>query len=337
MTIRPSMTSLVASMGGQQAGLRAVSEPSPEPAPSDPTRLDRLELSARVSTQKTEAEQPLASPPEAAPETTPQADPVAARRIPKLPVVVAQEAALERALAGEAVPFESISGIPVDVKISRGKPREGAETLALTVAGRTFTATVMPGLDRQVVLAKVIDYFANVPEHLRPALKEIELSNAPNPEDAHWAKVYGKDDFVSGATAGGGKIVFWNLIKHPDNLNESTFHHEMGHLIGDATSSSRKPYAEMIPPGWEEAAKADGNKVSDYAGQNPNEDFAETWDAYLRARKFPDTLAEFRNTYPNRCKILDALYDRTFQGAFRVGGLWPGRPFRPDGEGVALA
>lgn len=294
------------------------------------TAGDRLELSAStepkttlsdVSEKVREAQAKTATPPEKQPEVTPAPRPA----VRKTPAMLAQEAAIARAIAGEPAGFETLDGKPVVVQVAREAasksegPSGPREHYRMTIEGSAFDVKVAKDLDPKEPFAKMVDYYSKVPEHVRPALKSVELETVPNPQDAYWAKVYGRDSFSSAATAGGGNITFWDLANNPYNLNEGHFNHEMAHLIGSGYSQSRTRHAEMVPPGWEEAIKADGNQVSAYGSNNPNEDFSETWRYYLEARRSPESLAAFQEKYPNRTKILEAIYRGDYEGKFKVG------------------
>jgi hypothetical protein len=64
------------------------------------------------------------------------------------------------------------------------------------------------------------------------------------------------------------------------------------------------------PHDWKEVARKDGNWVTDYAKVNPDEDFAEHWEEYLKVReRGPEALEEFRRTYPNRARFLENVYE----------------------------
>ncbi len=260
---------------------------------------------------------------------------------PKSLAVKAQEAAIGRAIGGEAVSFATLTERTVAVRIARQEPskRDGAseprESFRLTIDGATFDVKVAKGLDPNEEMAKLVEYFVKVPPHLQRALKSVELEVDANPSDAYWAEVFGQSTFASAATAGGGNITFWKLAENPYNLSEGTFNHEMAHLIGAGYSTSRTRHAEMIPPGWEDAIKADAKAISDYGSNNANEDFSEAWRAYLFARRTPEMLKEFQEKYPNRARILEAIFKGEFDAPFKVGMLNRDARVLPDGFGYS--
>lgn len=297
---------------------------------------DRLQLSSsnepksslRDVTEKAREAQKKATTPETTPENKTETSSQTARPTSpfnrKSPALQAQEAVIEKALAGDIIAFPSSNGATAIVRVAPLDAKKAAsdaqakQAMRLTVDGHQFQVTVDSGLDTKESLAKLADYLSQVPGHLRPALKSVTLSKTPNPEDAYWARVYGLDSFSSAATAGGGAITIWNLKENPHNLNEGVFNHEMAHLIGSAYSTSKTRHAEMIPPGWEDAMRADNKGVSNYGSHNANEDFSEGWRYYLEARRTPETLKEFKEKFPNRSRILEAIYEKTFEGKFKV-------------------
>ncbi len=328
---------------GPQAGDRLELTASTEPR----TSLSDIAEKAREAQVKPEikAEAKPEAPPETKPETKPETTPEKPLRPGprKTPAMLAQEEAISRAIAGEPAGFTALDGKPILVQITRqgasksDGPSGPRDDYRLAIEGSEFDVRVARNLDPKEPFAKMVEYFSKVPEHVRPALKSVELETVPNPQDAYWATVYGRDTFTSAATAGGGNITFWNLNENPYNLNEGHFNHEMAHLIGSGYSTSKTRHAEMVPPGWEDAVKADGNRVSEYAGSNANEDFSETWRYYLEARKSPEALAAFQEKYPNRTRILEAIFRGDFEGKFKVSQLDVERLELPGREGARLA
>lgn len=52
--------------------------------------------------------------------------------------------------------------------------------------------------------------------------------------------------------------------------------------------------------------------MSDYAGTNIREDFAESWAAYLEAREpGPEALARYEEEFPERFALLEEVYAGT--------------------------
>ena len=93
------------------------------------------------------------------------------------------------------------------------------------------------------------------------------------------------------------------------------FQHEMGHLVAGARNdrfgdAPMGPDGEAlkVPPGWPQAAARDGRAVSSYAKVHMNEDFAETWKAWMRARRMgPQARQDFQRRYPARAALLKQM------------------------------
>lgn len=233
-----------------------------------------------------------------------------------------QEVSIELALrSGQPTPLINAEGRSVMVQVQRlGEEREGNETFdcySITMNGNVLKVRLASGqgANPNQSLARIADWWSQVPPGQQNAVQELTVHAGPNPDDAHWQKVYDDPSFVSGGSAGNGKMDIWN---GPRNLVESLLNHESGHLIAERLRPCGQ--AERFPPGWEEAIRADGRKVSDYAGHNPSEDFAESWASYLAARQGGrDAIRQFREQFPNRSRILDQIYEMPPMP--RLGGL----------------
>ncbi|MBM3271156.1 MAG: hypothetical protein FJZ01_26285 [Candidatus Sericytochromatia bacterium] len=186
----------------------------------------------------------------------------------------------------------------------------------MTYGRNSFLAEIPAGLDADAAIARALTYFSQVPAHLRGPLKVLRVAVGPNPMDPYNEKKYGIEGFTSAATAFNGEITFWNGL---DYLREGTFNHEMGHLIGkaihdrdsDALGDFLNTFQQMAAPhDWKDVARRDGTWVSSYARTNPDEDFAEHWEAFLEARETgAEALAQFRKTYPNRARFLEQVHE----------------------------
>lgn len=290
-------------------------ESTPETAEAKPLKPEGTgpDVSGTVvspETTRNEASQPKTTPEAPVRKSLMNFPPYHASIIP----LTEQRAAVERALGGSPAAFKGAGGATVDLSIAkRPNTLEGHEQFQLTVGSTSIEVTVAPDLDKNELLPRLVDAYAKVPEHLRVILKKVVLQSATNPLDEYWSKQFGANQFASGASAGDGLITFWKLQQHTHNLSQGTFNHELGHLIGEDYSTSHTQFATHVPPGWAEAAQADKDLVSDYAGHNPDEDFAETWSFYVYARTDPQAMAAMRERFPNRIKILDALYNNEFE------------------------
>lgn len=317
--------------------------PAPEvvaPTAPEARRTDRLELSSQaVANLPTETATTVQTSETVKPETTSQTP-----EVPKKPLrdhvpyfsmkphFAEREPLIESALAGQTVSFTNKLGTSVALTIT-GDPDvpAGYERYRLKVGAGSLSVTIAPDQVPKELLVKVVEFYSRLPEHVQGVLKSLVLETRQNPKDAYWAETFGMTNFASAATAGGGNITFWNLNGNPINLGEDTFNHEMGHLVGGSYSQGGPEFATSVPPGWQEAAKADGDKVSDYAGKNPDEDFAETWSRYVFARTDAEAMTDLRARVPNRLKILEAIFDKTYvapkpshEAPQMPGGFWHG-------------
>lgn len=271
--------------------------------------------------------------PETAPEQTQKAKPLLTNHLPyytQKQFFSEHEPLIETAIGGQTVSYANSFGKAVDVTITKGdNAADGHEQYRLKLGNRSIEVSVAPNLPAKTLLAKVVEYLSRFPEPLTGGLKTIALETGHSPLDAYWAKTFNNTSFASAATAGEGVITFWNLAENPINLSEDTFSHEMGHLIGESLKRTGPEFATRVPEGWVEAAKADDDKVSNYAGMNPDEDFAETWSYYLFSKSDEKAMDDLRTRVPNRVKILDALYDKA------VGK--PAEPAKPAPETAPAA
>lgn len=193
---------------------------------------------------------------------------------------------------------------------------DGKQTFEVRYGANRFQVEVPEGIDADETMKRILNFFSQVPAHLRGSLKVVSINAGHNPLDPYNERKYGIEGFTSAATAGNGVISFWNGL---GNLRKGTFNHEMGHLIGraihdrdtDALGDFINIFQQMAAPhDWQDVARRDGKTVSDYARTNPDEDFAEHWAAYVEAReKGPEAVAEFAREYPNRAAFLQAVFE----------------------------
>ncbi|MDB5097726.1 MAG: hypothetical protein JWM80_2147 [Cyanobacteria bacterium RYN_339] len=146
-----------------------------------------------------------------------------------------------------------------------------------------FRLEVAPGVDRQAVLAGVLEYFLQTPAPVRGLLRQVKV------EAGSWWTALFKSIY---ATGGNGTLTFFDGTAH---LDAATFHHEMGHLVGQGLPGHEAAH----PAGWPEANAADGRSVSAYARTNWEENFAEFWRRYVQDR------AGIRKTYPAQSALLE--------------------------------
>lgn len=229
-----------------------------------------------------------------------------------------RQEAVEKALSGNGQPVDFVNsdGKTEQVAIAQ-VPFFGEDTYLVRVGDDTFRVTFEgdTDADREAFLAQVIDSYSETPPELRSALENIVVTPEPGPETATGAG--------AAATAGDGTITFYDDGQH---LSEDLFHHELAHLIGRQQEEKGDGFftdlgevfggePPPVPDGWEEAAEADGDFVSEYAETdyrrdgNYTEDFADAWSQYMSAiDEGPEALDAFREEYPERARILEELY-----------------------------
>ncbi|MCP3138109.1 hypothetical protein [Pyxidicoccus xibeiensis] len=229
----------------------------------------------------------------------------------------AQKDAVKQALAanGEPVEFVNSDGTKEEIVIERAK-RSDSDSFVVHVGDDSFRVDFKDGTpaNRERFLAKAIDAYSETPPAQRSALSNFVVTSEAGGKTATGSP--------AAASAGGGTITFYN---DAEILNDSIFHHELGHLIGaqqDAKSDSvgERAGEELsgetgpVPDGWRNAALADGGFLTPYAeadfnqDKNYTEDFAEAWAEYMNViDEGPEALAAFRQMYPERTRILEEI------------------------------
>lgn len=206
----------------------------------------------------------------------------------------------------------TVKGVPQQVEARPVSDVDGKRTFDVGTEGTTVRFVVPSSLNAYAAMASAAVLYAQVPDHLRMAIKDLAIEAGPNPQDAEWAVKYNMPGFTSAATGGNGKATFYNGAR---NLNMDIFHHEFGHIMGQRFSTQNK----LFPDDWEAAIAGDANIVTSYGATNTDEDFAESWWMYMmlrleqrvRAHEAPQNLEEFGQKFPRRKAILDAIYEGT--------------------------
>lgn len=160
-------------------------------------------------------------------------------------------------------------------------------------------------------LTNITNYYSEVPDHLRESVETINVQSEPA---EHGAAFY---------SPGERSLTFGSGLRF---LDEHTFNHEFGHGIAfhvaDQQDGSVENFLEIfvgelnqgVPDGYIEAAQADAGQVTDYAGTDPRENFAETWLFYVDARqRGEEALQAFAEVYPNQTEFLNQIYDGTYK------------------------
>ncbi len=130
----------------------------------------------------------------------------------------------------------------------------------------------------------------------RPLLKGILLDPGRNPADAFWAKKYKMPNFKSAATAGDGWMTFYRGGRNGHFEIDWAFLHEQGHNIF---------HGRKLEAAWKRVMKADGKALTHYATSAPTEDFAETFQALLIARRKGSQFVNWlKRVVPNRYQLL---------------------------------
>lgn len=224
--------------------------------------------------------------------------------------------ALWRGSSERSLTFEDAAGKPARAKVESVGVIGNHQTFRVACGPNSFLAEIPEGINADEAIKRVLNLYSQVPPHLRAPLKVVSISAGGNPKDPYKERKYGIEGFTSAATASGGVITFWNGLSH---VRKGTFNHEMGHLVGRALYERHEGalgdflnnFQEIASPrGWEDVASKDGAWVTSYSRTNPDEDFAEHWEAYMEAReKGGKALDEFRKTYPDRTRVLEAVFE----------------------------
>ncbi|MGE0494929.1 MAG: hypothetical protein AB7S38_37310 [Vulcanimicrobiota bacterium] len=191
---------------------------------------------------------------------------------------------------------------------------KGNQYYNVAVGDHRFLTYSEAGSQTTSALLDLANFDSMTPKHLRGELSRVNIRKDANPSDEHFAERYGIEDFHAAATAGGNVINFWNGTS---SLNEPVFNHEMGHLIGARRGLTDGVYDRMnfsddagnVPIGWGDRIKKDSQSVSDYGDKAIGEDFAESWEHYMRARlQGTAAVTKFKTEHPNRFQLLDRIY-----------------------------
>lgn len=219
--------------------------------------------------------------------------------------------------SGQPVEFTSSQDATFSLTIGQPQPAEdGLVSYQVSLDGQEVTIRIQDGVDPHEAIAAILDLWSEYPPELRDELKEVDVyaggdifHDPSNP------------DSVDAAARGGeGKIWFFHGMTC---FNSEVFHHEMGHVVGDAIEDQQAGYLELlleahlgyeleggyVPEGYTEAMEQDGNSVSAYGDTSEAEDFAEFWQAYMEAQAAgPKALWALSVQYPHRFEIAHAVY-----------------------------
>ena len=234
-------------------------------------------------------------------------------------VVAQQEKRVQESLDKKAgVTFQNSEGKSLEVQITKTAGGYQYQMKNGTSVSVSFDKSYDDKAQRQA-LAKLIDYQSQMPKGFDQHLTEISMEK----------------EGAMGNTAArreGSKLRFFGA----EQLNESNFSHEFGHIVGSAVESEEDTFAQRMlgglesrifsgrshsaPDTWAKTMADDKRDISGYAVDTINtqseslglaEDFAETFTAYHEARESgPEALAEFRKLYPKRAQAMDKIWNR---------------------------
>jgi hypothetical protein len=223
-----------------------------------------------------------------------------------------QEAAINRAVeSGKPVEFTNSNGEKEKLTVQNSE--DGDTYVVRGEDGHEFEVSFEGDFsekDRTDGLARIGDYYTQIPDHLRDANDKIEVHEDGKPDKPNTMADY-KDQ----------RIRFYNGLDH---LDESTFDHEFGHAIGYKVEDETQTIGDRIPifggddngrpNDYDDTIESDGNQVSGYSETNQKEDFAESWSAYMEAlERGPEAVEEFKNEYPHRTEILEKVYQDRYR------------------------
>ena len=240
----------------------------------------------------------------------------------RTPQVIQQEerAILEGIASGSPISFTNANGQTESLTV---RQVEGANNRAIYEISGEDGHTVrieseLGASENRTGLARIADYYTQMPAHLRESVDRIDLQRKP--DDTAGARFTNEDD----------RITFYSGLGY---LDETVFNHEFAHGIGYELDGQRESILNELswglgcgddhgaPGGWENAVSTDGKALNEYSGKNLREDFAESWSAYMEAREQGDeALKRLAENFPARCRILEGIYNQ----AMRLGIPDPG-------------
>lgn len=160
--------------------------------------------------------------------------------------------------------------------------------------------------DTQLSVEDVARALAAMPPEALGRVTEVRLAPTKNPEDAFWARQYGRAEFSTFMNCGADGVVtiFPQPTRASASVVASTLVHETGHAW------SMKDWGEKGSAqwqAWKSAGARDGLPPSEYGALNLDEDLAETQTLFLESRGRPEHAA-YRAIYPHRFAILEQRF-----------------------------
>lgn len=199
----------------------------------------------------------------------------------------------------------------------------------------------------KVTQNRVNELLDGLPPEFQGKLEMVNVYNGDSPSTAYWKSKLTNFQGEIAAQGGRGGVTFWHGDRY---VRQSTFDHEIGHVIG-VNGGPRDPYT------WENAQRTDqatgkrrfgagegtGNEhhgfmvgksaVSGYGSNNVNEDWAESIRLYLYSLRYSGHIGSFRKAdgmlvpvkfseaYPSRTKWIEKWMSSFSQGGIRIEDL----------------
>lgn len=216
--------------------------------------------------------------------------------------------------AGPSIAWKQ-DGVIVTKELHPSGLSDAAKELAAQ-AGWDDLAGILPGL----------------PPIIRDRVRNVNIYNGSNPDDAYWRRVYNEQFGHSVAASADGVVNFFR--QQEGTVKQSTFEHEVGHLlygggpriledwIAASTSDAKRAVKtydlpegtglQGLTPGSDRGFIVGYRGVTDYGGADPSEDFAESIRLYLRDRRegsigtlLTHEPVRFADVYPARAKLIE--------------------------------
>lgn len=167
---------------------------------------------------------------------------------------------------------------PVEYDGWAGKKRQGFRH-RVSIEDESYTIYT-PAAD-SVERENIAQGIAGLPKSLRVLLRTVTV-----------------EPYGTASEFNGGGDTIWIRRQGPTPLEmiDSTFSHEIGHLLMNRTDCYLA---------WEQAIAKDLLSLSHYGRLNPSEDFAEFVRTYLSTEGNPGQLASLRTLFPSRMRVMD--------------------------------
>jgi len=229
-----------------------------------------------------------------------------------------QQDAIEEAMrTGEPVSFVNSQGEILTVSVLPSV-LEARGRYEVVINGKSMYVTSEISLEDTIAgIANVVEFGSTmgVQEGIRQYPDHLVFKKGPRADNPLIGADYDNNH----------EMVFYHGNQYIDE--QGLYYHEIAHGInhdfntpentGTSLSYEEQPptagsfgyVPAWLPPGWPEVyaqAVANGNLVSNYAGESPSEAFAEAYAAYMHAKSHgPAALQEFREQFPLQAGFID--------------------------------